>query len=86
LIVWLRKVVPADPGHASIGSPTTPPWQQAVVETLEGRIRPLLLGEGCQAHFIEMPAGMFTEEHPHGSESINYMVRGQWGRIHIIDN
>jgi dienelactone hydrolase/protein tyrosine phosphatase (PTP) superfamily phosphohydrolase (DUF442 family)/quercetin dioxygenase-like cupin family protein len=50
----------------------------AGVETLEGRIGPLLLGESGQAHFIEMPAGMFTEEHPHGSESFIYTVRGRW--------
>jgi quercetin dioxygenase-like cupin family protein len=52
--------------------------QTAGVETLEGRIGPLLLGEGCQAHFIEMPAGLYTEEHPHGSESITYTVSGRW--------
>jgi pimeloyl-ACP methyl ester carboxylesterase len=50
----------------------------AGVDTLEGRIGPLLLGEGCQAHFIDMPAGMYLEEHPHGSESIIYTVRGRW--------
>ncbi len=50
----------------------------AGVETLEGRIGPLLLGEGCQAHFIDMPGGMFLAEHPHGSESIIYTVRGRW--------
>ncbi len=50
----------------------------AGVETLEGRIGPLLLAEGCQAHFIEMPAGMYAEEHPHGSESLIYTVRGRW--------
>lgn len=50
----------------------------AGVETLEGRIGPLLLGEGCQAHYIDLPAGMYSEEHPHGSESIIYTVRGQW--------
>jgi quercetin dioxygenase-like cupin family protein len=50
----------------------------AGVETLEGRIGPLLLAEGCQAHFIDMPGGMFVEEHPHSTESIIYTVRGQW--------
>jgi pimeloyl-ACP methyl ester carboxylesterase/quercetin dioxygenase-like cupin family protein len=52
--------------------------QTAGVETLEGRIGPLLLGEGSQAHFIEMQGGMFVAEHPHASESILYTVRGQW--------
>ncbi|HUE74793.1 MAG TPA: alpha/beta fold hydrolase [Pirellulaceae bacterium] len=52
--------------------------QTAGVETLEGRIGPLLLGDGSQAHFIEMQGGMFVAEHPHASESIIYTVRGQW--------
>jgi pimeloyl-ACP methyl ester carboxylesterase/quercetin dioxygenase-like cupin family protein len=50
----------------------------AGVETLEGRIGPLLLAESCQTHFIDMPVGMFLEEHPHSSESIIYTVRGRW--------
>jgi pimeloyl-ACP methyl ester carboxylesterase/quercetin dioxygenase-like cupin family protein len=61
----------------------------AGVETLEGRIGPLLLAEGCQAHFIDMPAGMYVEEHPHSTESIIYTVRGKWvlcskGRRHVM--
>ena len=48
------------------------------VETLEGRIGPLLLGEGSQTHFIDMPAGLYLEEHPHSTESIIYTVRGTW--------
>jgi hypothetical protein len=39
--------------------------KQDGVQTLEGRIGPLLLGEGCQCHFIEMKPGMYCEEHPH---------------------
>jgi quercetin dioxygenase-like cupin family protein len=50
----------------------------AGVETLEGRIGTLLLGEQSQATFIEMPPGLYLEEHPHGSESIIYTARGQW--------
>lgn len=50
----------------------------AGVWTLEGRIGPLLLGEGSQAHFIDMPAGLHVEEHPHSSESIIYTARGRW--------
>jgi hypothetical protein len=50
----------------------------AGVSTLEGRIGPLILGEGSQAHFIDMPAGMYVKEHPHSTESIIYTVRGQW--------
>ena len=52
--------------------------QTAGVQTLEGRIGPLLLGDGSQAHFIEMQGGMYVAEHPHASESIIYTVRGQW--------
>lgn len=50
----------------------------AGVETLEGRIGPLLLAENCQAHFIDMPSGIYCEEHPHSTESIIYTVRGKW--------
>lgn len=52
--------------------------QTAAVDTLEGRIGPLLLGQDSQAHFIDMPAGMYCEEHPHSAESIIYTVRGSW--------
>ncbi|MBM4004611.1 MAG: cupin domain-containing protein [Planctomycetes bacterium] len=63
--------------------------ETAGVETLEGRIGPLILGEGSQAHFIDMPGGLYVEEHPHSSESIIYTVRGEWvlcsnGRRHLM--
>jgi pimeloyl-ACP methyl ester carboxylesterase/quercetin dioxygenase-like cupin family protein len=63
--------------------------ETAGVETLEGRIGPLILGEGSQAHFIDMQGGMYVEEHPHSSESIIYTVRGEWvlcsnGRRHLM--
>lgn len=48
------------------------------VDTLEGRIGPLLLGESGQCHFIEMKPGMFCDEHPHASESLIFTVKGQW--------
>jgi pimeloyl-ACP methyl ester carboxylesterase/quercetin dioxygenase-like cupin family protein len=48
------------------------------VETLEGRIGPLILAESGQAHFIDMPGGIYCEEHPHSTESIIYTVRGKW--------
>ncbi len=50
----------------------------AGVATLEGRIGPLILGTGSQAHFIDMPGRMFVGEHPHSSESLIYTVRGRW--------
>ncbi len=61
----------------------------AGVETLEGRIGPLLLGGDSQAHFIDMPSGMYCEEHPHSTESIIFTVRGKWvlcssGRRHVM--
>lgn len=63
--------------------------QTTGVQTLEGEIGPLLLGNDCQAHFIDMPAGMYCEEHPHSKESLIYTVRGKWvlcskGRRHVM--
>ena len=52
--------------------------RQFGVETLEGRIGPLLQGAGVRAHFIEMPAGLYLYEHPHPTEAIIYTVRGSW--------
>jgi quercetin dioxygenase-like cupin family protein len=48
------------------------------VDTLEGRIGPLLRGDGSSAHFIEMPGGLYCEEHAHPTESIIFTVRGSW--------
>jgi hypothetical protein len=48
------------------------------VETLEGRIGPLMKGDKSQAHYIDMPAGLFLAEHPHSTESIIYCVRGKF--------
>jgi pimeloyl-ACP methyl ester carboxylesterase len=49
------------------------------IDTLEGRIGPLLRVPGMRAHFIDMPAGLYLEEHPHAKGSIIYTVRGSWG-------
>lgn len=49
------------------------------VETLEGRIGPLLRTGEMRAHFIDMPAGLYLDEHPHTKGSIIYTVRGRWG-------
>jgi len=51
---------------------------QAGVDTLEGRIGPLLMGEACQCHFIEMKPGMYCHEHPHSTESLIFTARGRW--------
>jgi len=48
------------------------------VDTLEGRIGPLLKGDGSQAHFIEMPGDLYCQEHSHPTESIIFTVRGRW--------
>jgi pimeloyl-ACP methyl ester carboxylesterase len=61
----------------------------AGIDTLEGRIGLLLLGEDAQAHFIDMPAGLYLAEHPHSTESLIYTVRGRWvlcsqGRRHLM--
>lgn len=48
------------------------------VETLEGRIGPMLSGQGISAHFIEMPSGLYCSEHYHLTESIIFTVRGKW--------
>ncbi len=48
------------------------------VETLEGRIGPLLRTSESRAHFIDMPAGMYLDEHPHAKGNIIYTVRGEW--------
>ncbi|NPV60421.1 MAG: cupin domain-containing protein [Actinobacteria bacterium] len=48
------------------------------VDTLEGRIGPLLKGEECSAHYILMPPGLYCGEHSHDSESIIYTASGSW--------
>jgi quercetin dioxygenase-like cupin family protein len=48
------------------------------VDTLEGRIGPLLAAARGACHFIELPAGGYCEEHAHPTESLIYTARGQW--------
>jgi quercetin dioxygenase-like cupin family protein len=48
------------------------------VETLEGRIGPLLNGFKGAAHYIVMPPGMYCAEHTHSTESIIFTAKGQW--------
>lgn len=48
------------------------------IDTLEGRIGPLLKGESSQAHFIEMPGDLYCDEHSHPTESLIYTVKGNW--------
>lgn len=49
------------------------------MDTLEGFIGPLLRTPEMRAHFIDMPTGLYLDEHPHAKGSIIYTVRGQWG-------
>lgn len=48
------------------------------INTLEGRIGPLLKGDSSSAHFIEMPGGLFCEEHSHSTESLILTIKGRW--------
>ena len=57
--------------------------KQAGVDTLEGFIGPLLRTPEMRSHFIDMPAGLYVDEHPHAKGSIIYTVRGQWGLMSL---
>lgn len=48
------------------------------VDTLEGRIGPLLRAQRGGCHFISMPAGLYVAEHAHPKESLIYTVQGRW--------
>ena len=56
----------------------TDPAANPGIQTLEGRIGPLLKGDGSQAHYIEMQPGLYCEQHPHSTESIIVTVKGRW--------
>ena len=48
------------------------------VDTLEGRIGPIISGNKGSAHYIAMPAGMYCSCHTHPTESIILTLKGQW--------
>lgn len=48
------------------------------VETLEGRVGPLLFGETGRAHFLDMPAHSYVDEHAHDDEAFTLAVRGSY--------
>lgn len=52
--------------------------ETAGVETLEGRIGPLLNGAELRAHFVELPSGAYVEERRNAGELLVYTVRGRW--------
>lgn len=51
---------------------------QPGVDSVEGRLVPLLSGEEFRTQLIEMQPGMYCEPHPHSSESLIYTVKGSW--------
>jgi len=48
------------------------------VETLEGRMVPLMAGIGIRSHIIEMSPGQYCYPHPHPTESLIYTLSGRW--------
>jgi pimeloyl-ACP methyl ester carboxylesterase len=93
-IAWLNKHFPTEgPQHPVARVPrsgiahwegiqviddVTDALKNPGIDTLEGRIGPLMHADGGRAHYIDMPAGLFVSEHGHSSESLIYTVRGQW--------
>ncbi|AHG05156.1 hypothetical protein HALDL1_04385 [Halobacterium sp. DL1] len=53
-------------------------YDQPGVDTAEGRVGMLLQGEDVQSQFIEMPGGLYMDEHAHETESIIVTLRGEW--------
>ncbi|WP_440947148.1 AraC family ligand binding domain-containing protein [Methanosarcina sp. T3] len=48
------------------------------VETLEGKIGPLISGNKGSAHYIVMYPDQYCEPHTHPTESIIYTAKGEW--------
>ena len=51
---------------------------QAGVQTLEGRMIPLMAGLKIRTHIIEMAPGQYCYPHPHPTESLIYTLSGRW--------
>lgn len=51
---------------------------QPGLETLEGRLVPLLSGDTIRSHIIVMHPGQYAAAHPHDTESIIYTISGRW--------
>lgn len=51
---------------------------QPGVETVEGRLVPLLSGQKIRSHAIVMHPGQYCYAHPHETESIIFTVSGRW--------
>lgn len=52
----------------------TPPG----IDTVEGRMVPLMSGVGIRSHIIEMAPGQYCHPHPHPTESLIYTLSGRW--------
>lgn len=48
------------------------------IDTLEGKVGPLLFGESGRTHFLDMPAGSYVDEHPHADEAFTLTMRGSY--------
>ena len=48
------------------------------VDTLEGRVGPLLFGDTGRAHYLDMPAHSYVDEHGHDDEAFTFTVRGSY--------
>jgi len=48
------------------------------IDTLEGKIGPLVSGNKGSMHYIIMPPDMYCSPHTHPTESIIYTVKGEW--------
>ncbi len=51
---------------------------QPGVDTVEGKIGPLIWGDISQTYFLDMPSGAYLEEHAHSFEALVYAVRGRY--------
>ena len=51
---------------------------QPGVETVEGRLTPLLSGQKIRSHTIVMHPGQYCFAHPHDTESLIYTTSGRW--------
>lgn len=51
---------------------------QPGIETVEGRLVPLMAGDGIRSHIIVMHPGQYCWPHPHDTESLIYTITGRW--------
>jgi len=59
---------------------------QPGLETIEGRLVPLLSGERIKSHIIVMHPGQYASAHAHPTESIIYTISGSWVSCTITDD